>query len=120
MNIKKILVIEDEALIRKTTCMLLNKEKYLAISAGTGDEGLASARQEKPDAVLLDMMLPDKNGWDVLKTLKSDPITKDIPVILFTAADCEVPETSAREQGAIGVIHKPFYPHQLLEFISTI
>jgi DNA-binding response OmpR family regulator len=120
MNINQILVIEDEALIRKTTCMLLSKEKYLAVSAGTGDEGIAAARREKPDAILLDMMLPDKNGWDVLKTLKSDPVTKNIPIILFTAADCEVSEALAREQGAVGVIHKPFYPHQLLEFISTI
>ncbi len=119
MNSKKILVIEDEALIRKTTCILLSKEDYVAISANCGSEGIDLAGKERPDLILLDMMLPDTNGWDVLKSLKSDPATKDIPIILFTAADCEVPETSARERGAAGVIHKPFYPHQILEIIST-
>jgi DNA-binding response OmpR family regulator len=119
MHSKKILVIEDEALIRKTTCLLLSKENYLAISAGTGNEGIESARKESPDLILLDMMLPDRSGWDVLQTLKSDPVTTKIPIVIFTAADCEVSETSAREKGAAGLIHKPFYAHQILDVIST-
>jgi DNA-binding response OmpR family regulator len=117
---KKILIVEDEHLIRKTTCMLLNNENFLTVSSETGAAGIDLARQEKPDLILLDMMLPDMDGWIVLRTLKSDPETKEIPIILFTAADCEVPEAAAREQGAISVLHKPFYPHQLFEIIKTL
>ncbi len=120
MQPKRILIVEDEPLISKTTCLLLNKENILTISASTGADGISMARSEKPDLVLLDMVLPDINGWDVLRTLKSGPMTRSIPVILFTAADDEVPQAAALQQGAVGVLHKPFYPHQLFEMIRTL
>jgi CheY-like chemotaxis protein len=116
----KILLIEDELLIRKTTAILINNKGILTVSAETGAEGINLAHQEKPDLVLLDMMLPDMDGWEVLRSLKSDPITQHIPIVLFTAADSEVLESTARQRGATGILHKPFYPHQLFDIITTI
>jgi DNA-binding response OmpR family regulator len=117
---QKVLVIEDELLIRKTTCLFLKNEKMDTVSAATGSEGISLAVSEKPDLVLLDMMLPDMDGWGVLGALKSDPRTQNIPVVFFTAADNEVSEIDARKQGAVGLLHKPFYPHQLFEIIKTL
>jgi DNA-binding response OmpR family regulator len=117
---KKVLVIEDELLIRKTTCLFLNNEKMSTVGAATGAEGISLAKSENPDLILLDLMLPDMIGWDVLRALKSDQHTQEIPVIFFTAADNEVSEIDARKQGALGLLHKPFYPHQLFEIIKTL
>jgi DNA-binding response OmpR family regulator len=117
---KKILLIEDEALIGKTTCLLLNNKGVATICADTGAKGIDLARREKPDLVLLDMALPDMDGWQVLREFKSAPDTQKIPVVLFTAADSEVSESVAREKGAVGVLHKPFYPHQLFDIVTTM
>jgi two-component system alkaline phosphatase synthesis response regulator PhoP len=116
----KILLIEDEFLIAKTTCLLLNNKGITAVHADTGAKGIGMVLQEKPDLILLDMMLPDMDGIEVLRRLKSDTATKEIPVILFTAADHEVSESIVRKEGAAGVLHKPFYPHQLFDIITTM
>jgi len=117
---QKVLVIEDELLIRKTTCLFLNKEKIATVTAGTGAEGISMAISEKPDLILLDLMLPDIDGWEVLRKLKADERTRDVPVVFFSAADREVSEIEIRNRGAIGMLHKPFYPHQLFEIIKTL
>jgi CheY-like chemotaxis protein len=116
----KILVVDDELLIRKTTCLLLNSENIATISAANGNEGITLARSDKPDMILLDIVLPDMDGWEVMKVLKSDPLTKNIPIVLFTATDCEISEQHAKEKGAAGILHKPFYVHQLLDVISNL
>jgi DNA-binding response OmpR family regulator len=117
---KTILLIEDESLIAKTTCLLLNNKGIATDYADTGENGFDMARQKQPDLILLDMMLPDMEGWEVLGRLKSDPATQKIPVVLFTAADSEVSEPAARGKGAAGLLHKPFYPHQLFDIIATM
>jgi DNA-binding response OmpR family regulator len=117
---QKVLVIEDEILIRKTTCLFLNKEKMATITAATGTEGISLAISEKPDLILLDLMLPDMDGWEVLQKLKADERTQNVPVVFFSAADREVSEIEIRKRGAIGMLHKPFYPHQLFEIIKTL
>lgn len=81
---KKILFIEDESALQKTFGDMLRQEHYEMISAVDGQIGLRLAREKKPDLILLDLILPKVHGFDVLKQLKEDPITKEIPVIILT------------------------------------
>jgi len=81
---KKILFIEDELALQKALSDTLSNEGYEILSALDGELGLRIARTEKPDLILLDLILPKKHGLSVLKTLKSDDRTKHIPVIILT------------------------------------
>ena len=81
---KKILFIEDEAALQRTVTDLLSSSGYTVISALTGDDGLRFARTETPDLILLDLVLPQKDGFEVLTKLRSLPETKDTPVIVLT------------------------------------
>jgi len=81
---KKILFIEDESALQKTFRDILEKEGYQMISALDGESGLRLAKSEKPDLILLDLILPRKDGFEVLKELKEDESTKGIPVIVLT------------------------------------
>ena len=81
---KKILFIEDESALQKTFGDILGQEGYEVVSALDGEVGLRLARTEKPDLILLDLILPKINGFDVLKQLKEDKETKDIPIVVLT------------------------------------
>jgi DNA-binding response OmpR family regulator len=81
---KNILVIDDESALQKTLGEFLRTQNYNVISALDGELGIALAREKKPDLILLDLVMPKKNGFEVLKELKSDMATKIIPVIVLT------------------------------------
>ena len=81
---KTILFIEDESTLQKTFGDILTQDKYKMISALNGEIGLRLAKSEKPDLILLDLVLPSMHGFEVLKRLKQDPETKKIPVIILT------------------------------------
>ena len=84
---KTILFIEDESALQKTFGEVLKQEGYQMISALDGESGLRLAKSQKPDLILLDLILPRVNGFEVLKRLKGDKETKDIPVIVLTNLD---------------------------------
>lgn len=81
---KKILFIEDEQTLQKTLGDILTQEGYKIVSALDGETGLRLAKEEKPDLILLDLMLPKISGMEVMKALKTGKETKDIPVIVLT------------------------------------
>ncbi|OGS35885.1 MAG: hypothetical protein A2293_01135 [Elusimicrobia bacterium RIFOXYB2_FULL_49_7] len=108
MSKKRILVIDDEKLIVKSTCMALQLYDLDAFGALSGKEGLDEARLKRPDIILLDIMMPNMDGWDVLKALKADPITASIPVIIFTAREYSNGPEMARQKGALDYVAKPF------------
>lgn len=81
---KKILFIEDESALQKTIEEALRQENFEVIKALDGEIGLNLAKKEAPDLILLDLILPKKDGFEVLKELKKDSATKDIPVIILT------------------------------------
>lgn len=83
-NMKTILFIEDESALQKTFGEILSQEGYEMISALDGEIGLRLAKDKKPDLILLDLVLPKIHGFEVLKQLKMDKETKDIPVIVLT------------------------------------
>jgi len=115
---KKILFIEDEQTLQKTLGDFLEREEYKAISALDGEIGLKLARIEKPDLILLDLVLPKMHGLDVLKALKEDPATRRIPVIILTNMEGIEEINKAIELGATTYLVKTSY--KLEEVVKKI
>jgi two-component system alkaline phosphatase synthesis response regulator PhoP len=114
---KKILVVDDEVGLLAMTLLRLNKTGYDAFGAVNGREALDLARQRMPDLILLDKLMPELKGDEVLKILKKDGKLKHIPVILISAA-VEDLEESARASGAAGFLFKPCETSELLDMIK--
>jgi CheY-like chemotaxis protein len=112
---KKVLVIEDEPDIAGGLEARLDLEGYKVVIAKDGQEGVERARAEKPDLILLDIMIPLLNGYDVLNLLKSDPHTKGIPVIVLTALPHVEDAENAFQAGAEDFINKPYTNERLMQ-----
>lgn len=106
---KKILFIEDEPALQTTFGDILKQNGYKMISALDGEIGLRLAKSEKPDLILLDLILPKMDGFDVLKSLKEDPKTKKIPVIILTNVERIEDIDQALELGATTYLVKTQY-----------
>ena len=106
---KKILFIEDESALQKTFSDVLEKEGYKVISALDGESGLRLAKSERPDLILLDLILPKKDGFEVLKELKKEEATKEIPVIVLTNLEEIESVEKALELGATTYLVKAQY-----------
>lgn len=106
---KKILFIEDEQALQKIFADFLKQEGYLVISAFDGEAGLETAKAEKPNLILLDLILPKMHGFDVLKALKSDAGTKGIPIIVLTNLETMADVEKAIELGATTYLVKVNY-----------
>ena len=115
---KKILFIEDEAALQKTFGDILGQEGYQMVSAMDGKYGLKLAETEKPDLILLDLILPRIHGFDVLKKLKEDDETKNIPIIVLTNLEGTGDVEKALELGATTYLIKTNYT--LEEIIAKI
>jgi len=106
---KIILFIEDEPALQKTFGDILKQEGYEMISALDGEEGLRKVKEKKPDLILLDLILPKVNGFDILKQLKADPETEDIPIIVLTNLEGTGDIEKALELGATTYLVKASY-----------
>lgn len=115
-----IIVIEDEADLQSVLEYNLKQAGHTVSVAGRGQEGLRLAQQQKPDLVLLDLMLPDIAGTEVCRTLKSNTETKSIPVVMVTARGEEIDRVVGFEIGADDYVVKPFSVRELLLRISAI
>ena len=113
----KILVIDDEAHIRRALEFRLRREGFDVLTAEGGVEGLAKIRSEHPDLVLLDIMMDDKDGYEVAEECKADPELKDIPIFLVTAYGQDVEKDKGLSIGVEAYVTKPFRPSQLIEKI---
>ena len=105
----KILVVEDELSLQKAMVDVLNINGFQAFGAGDGEEGLRLTKSEKPDLVLLDIILPKMNGFDVLKAIKADDATKNIPVIVLTNLEGSTDIEQALTLGAMTYLVKTNY-----------
>jgi len=118
--LKKILVIDDEPELVKAATVRLQASGYEVISAYDGQEGIGKAKEGKPDLILLDIIMPKKDGYEVCKNLKSNPKTRDIPIIIFTASGQEGLEKKCMAIGASAMIRKPFETAELLELVDKL
>ena len=116
----KILVVDDEIYIVHILDFSLGMEGYEVLTALDGEQALEKARAEKPDLIVLDIMMPKLDGYETCKLLKADASTKDIPVILLSAKGRNVDQKIGFEVGADDYITKPFSPRKLVERINAI
>ncbi|MDP2929371.1 MAG: response regulator [Candidatus Omnitrophota bacterium] len=115
---KKILFIEDEVDIVTLMQARLVSQGYQMLSAFDGEEGLKMAQEEKPDLILLDKIMPKMDGLEVCQRLKSDPKTKDIPIIIVSASGGKDLPERCQAARADDLIIKPFEPEELLSKIK--
>ena len=117
---ENILVVEDEEDIQELVSYNLNREGYVTICVGTGEEGLEKIRQTMPDLVLLDLMLPGLDGLRVCKILKNDTKTAHIPIIMVSAKGEEADIVAGLEMGADDYITKPFSTKVLIARVRSV
>lgn len=101
-------MVDDEEDLVKLISYNLNKEGYEVLIASSGDDGLRAARAQRPDIIILDLMLPEVSGLEVCRALRSDASTKPIPIIMLTAKSEEVDKVLGLEMGADDYMTKPF------------
>ncbi|PYO51348.1 MAG: DNA-binding response regulator [Candidatus Rokuibacteriota bacterium] len=116
----RVLVVEDERDVADLIRYNLTKEGYDVVVAPTGSDALKQAREVHPDLVLLDIMVPQLNGWEVCRRLKQDADTKNIPVIMVTGRVEEGDKVLGFEMGADDYVTKPFSPRELLARIRAV
>jgi len=117
---KKILVVDDERQIVKLVEINLRKAGYDVICAYDGVEALEKVQSDRPDMLVLDVMMPRMNGFDVLKKLQSNPDTEQIPVIMLTAKAQDADIFAGWQSGVSSYLTKPFNPRELLTFVQRI
>ncbi|MDX6648048.1 MAG: hypothetical protein QOK40_3775 [Miltoncostaeaceae bacterium] len=118
---RRILVVDDEEHIREVAQVALELVGgYDVLTAACGAEGLVQAADERPDAILLDVMMPDMDGPTAFERLRADPRTRDIPVILLTAKVQAADRRRFGELGVTAVIAKPFDPMRLADEVAQV
>jgi two-component system, OmpR family, alkaline phosphatase synthesis response regulator PhoP len=117
---KKILIIEDEIALVKILTLRLEANGYQVIFAIDGQKGLNLAREEKPDLIILDIMLPTMDGYQICRLLKYDGRFNQIPVIMVTAKGMDEDKKTGEQVGADAYFVKPFEPAELLEKIKEL
>ena len=110
MGVKKVLVVDDDDRVREMIEFRLTLFGYEVVQATNGQEGLVAVRREQPDLVLLDVMMPELDGFQVCRRLKQDEATKGIPVVMLTPKAEAKDVTRAFESGADDYVVKPYDP----------
>ncbi len=115
----KILIVDDDPVLVKATSAVLESAHYLVVAAYDGEEGLAKVASEKPDLIILDVIMPNKDGFAVCEELKADPRFADIPVIMLTSfaekrGETSIPVSAGLTLEAEDYIDKPVKPDELL------
>ena len=118
---KRLAYIEDETEMIDLVRLILGRRGYTILGASGGLEGLELVRNELPDLVLLDLMMPDMDGWDVYHQIKSDDLTRDIPVIVITAKAQNIDKVLGLRIAKVqDYISKPFSPQELLDRVDQV
>jgi DNA-binding response OmpR family regulator len=118
---KRVVCIEDEPEMIDLVRLILGRKGFQVIGANGGIEGLDTVRREKPDLVLLDLMMPDMDGWEVYQQMKADPGLRDIPVVVVTAKAQSIDKVLGLHIAKVDdYITKPFGPQELLESVAKI
>ena len=120
MQDKQILVVEDEEDILELVSFNLKKQGYQVKGVTSGEEALQEVRRKIPSLIILDLMLPGVDGFDVCKSLKNDPRTKAVPIVMLTARSEEADIVIGLELGADDYLTKPFSPRELIARVRAI
>jgi len=117
---KRILVIDDDSSILKLVTDLLTEEGFGVIAASCGEEGIKKVHQSKPNLVILDLRLPDMDGFQICQTLKKDKSVSNIPIIMLTVKSAKSSTVAGLEMGADDYIVKPFNQEELIARVKTV
>ncbi len=120
MTKPRVLVVDDEAPIRLLCRVNLEAEQMEVLEAGDGPSGLEAARRERPDVVLLDVMMPGLDGWRVAEELLDDPATASIPIVFLTARAELRDQARGLDLGGLDYVTKPFNPVELADTIREV
>lgn len=120
IKVARILLVDDEPEIRIITRRMLEKAGHSVIEAGDGVECLEKLKAEKPDLILLDVMMPGEDGWEICRKIKGEEKTKDIPVVMFTVRTSKENMKHSMKRGAEAHINKPFDMKELLDTVERL
>ena len=120
MPVRKILIVDDSATNRHALSEMLGKHGYQCSVAGSAKEAIEKAKAEKPDMILMDVVMPDMDGFQATRAITRDPATKHIPVILCTSKNLETDRIWGVRQGAKGYVLKPVDEKDLLAKITSL
>lgn len=120
-DIKRVVCVEDESEMIDLIRLILGRKGFEVVGANGGIEGLETIRKQKPDLVLLDLMMPDMDGWEVYQQLKADKTTREIPVIVVTAKAQNIDKVLGLHIAKVDdYISKPFSPQELLDSVDQV
>jgi len=118
---KRLVYIEDEQEMIDLVRLILSRRGYEVLGANGGQEGLDAVRKHRPDLVLLDLMMPDMDGWDVYQQMKAEGSTREIPVIVVTAKAQSIDKVLGLHIAKVDdYISKPFSPNELVESVEKV
>jgi two-component system, cell cycle response regulator DivK len=120
MSQKRILLIEDNEFNRKIVRDLLARQPYDLLEAHDGEAGVAAARRDRPDVIVMDVQLPKLSGLDATRAIRADPDTAKIPIIVVTSFALSGDDKKAMDAGASAYLAKPYSPRQLLDTIRKM
>ncbi|MDX1991489.1 MAG: response regulator [bacterium] len=120
MMSEKILIVDDDIDSLKLIGLMLQRHGYEVIAASSGNQAISKTLSERPDLVILDVMMPDMNGYEVCRRLRANPDTQPIPIIMFTAKTLIDDKVAGFEAGADDYLTKPTHPAELASRVSTI
>jgi DNA-binding response OmpR family regulator len=115
MTQRTILVVDDEPFICRSLTFVLRKDNYRVLEARNGEEALAVIREQRPDLVFLDVMMPKINGFQVTEQVRADPTLANVKIILLTAKGQESDREVGKQAGANDYMTKPFSPTKILD-----
>jgi two-component system, cell cycle response regulator DivK len=120
MNTRTVLYVEDNDLNRKIVRDLLRRTSYRLIEAVDGEAGIATALEQRPDLILMDIQLPKVSGLDAVRALRKDPATATTPIIAITSFALSGDQQKAKDAGASAYLAKPYSPFELLAMIRKL
>ena len=116
----KILITDDEEELRNVLKQSMENAGYEVVTAGNGREAVERVNLDAPDLVLMDVMMPEMNGFDAMRKIKENPSTAHIPVVMLTALDDDMNTAKGWKMGTSLYLKKPFVPAQLISYIKLI
>src|SRR5512140_759641 len=117
---EKILIVDDDVDTLRLVGLMLQRQGYQITAATNGEQGLEKAFQERPDVILLDVMMPDMDGYEVTRRLRKNPVTATTPILLFTAKTQLDDKVAGFEAGADDYLTKPTHPAELQAHIKAL